>query len=126
MAESKPPAYWAEAKPENTKDGFALVSLDMTRDKATWQALEKLLPTNTNHFGQGRDKTPYPKYDNLRFVRAWRVEHPGLWSLFQGAQKIIESELKTLKKAHVKQNPGLPIKTFGSTTNFGSDLPGVS
>ena len=119
MAESMPPAYWAKAKPENTKDGFALVSLDIARDKATWQALEKLLPTNPNHFRTGRDADKsYPKYDKLRLVSAWRVEHPGLWSQFQAAQKQVELQLTTLKKAHVKQNPG------SRRPNFGSDLPG--
>ena len=116
------PSYWDGAVVVGA-DGFALVPIEQRSE--VWAALEKLLRTDSAHLGIGRDVVHAGKYDRLKPVCCWRLQHPGLWRRYEAGLDKVRQDAAVVRRAGIAalrgrdRRPGLPVKTEGC------GLPGV-
>ena len=116
------PSYWDGAVVVGA-DGFALVPIEQRSE--VWTALEKLLRTDSAHLGIGRDVVHAGKYDRLKPVCCWRLQHPGLWRRYEAGLDQVRRDAAVVRRAGIAalrgrdRRPGLPVKTEGC------GLPGV-
>ena len=95
------PSYWEKRLASKSADGFAVLPLNKSKDRLTWQALEGMLRTDGSLLGYGADfvhRYPTPRPSNLHFrlACAWRLEHPGLWEKYAVAQQQMLRDMKRL------------------------------
>ena len=108
------PSYWSDRSKWialSKQDGFALVPLDSPKDKLTVEALKKFLKTDGSWLGKGADTQHYPKYDNLQFSKAWRIENPLLWEKFAAGQQRVTEDMKRLHHQKIPTANGMPATT---------------
>ena len=114
------PSYWETKIARASGDGFALVSLDRSKDGQTWQALAALLVTDGSQLDRGADlKHKSGAYDRLRLAAAWRVENLPLWDKYAGGRHTVAAGLQRVLKA------GKPERNVGCRLHdAASRLPG--
>ena len=106
------PTYWQLhlAKKARAKNGFALISLDRSRDASLWKMLQKLLATDHNKLSKGRDVRQPGDYDRLKVACAWRLEHPKLWDGYVSGRGLVQQQVSLLRKQRISA-PSLELKT---------------
>eukprot|EP00658_Telonema_sp_P-2_P017161 TRINITY_DN1663_c0_g5_i1.p1 TRINITY_DN1663_c0_g5~~TRINITY_DN1663_c0_g5_i1.p1 ORF type:complete len:575 (-),score=166.73 TRINITY_DN1663_c0_g5_i1:72-1796(-) len=104
------PSYWKHRTGSKLAAGFAVVPVTPD-DEQVWEALQLFLATDPQQLSKGRDVAHLGSYDRLQMVRAWRVEHPGLWDRYAAGQAQVQRDMKSLKRDLVPRPQGLPPVT---------------
>jgi hypothetical protein len=121
------PSYWEQTTARNSPDRLAIIPLSNKSDQATLNTLQALLETDGAELAKGHDVMQPGRYDRLRCVRAWRLEHVNLWEAYAAGQRQVVTDMQVLQEKGLyfdqwPANEGLPTKISPSAAKLPGSL----